>query len=71
MWEDNQNPNAVRNFSLYKIRFLKSSSKRSKSTGGEGQGHLEKIQTEADLFLRMASLSLGLCQPAFYQYLVT
>ena len=41
MLEDNQNPNTERNFSLYNIRFLKSSSKRFKNTGGVG----EKIQT--------------------------
>ena len=36
MLEDNQNPNSVRNFSLYNIRFLESSSKHSKNTGGGG-----------------------------------
>jgi hypothetical protein len=34
IWEDDQNPNTLRNFSSYKIRFKKSSSKRSKNTGG-------------------------------------
>ena len=34
MEEDDQNPNTLRNFISYKIRFLKSSSKRSKNTGG-------------------------------------
>ena len=34
MGEDDQNPNTLRDFSSYKIRFLKSSSKRSKNTGG-------------------------------------
>ena len=34
MEEDDQNTNTLRNFSLYKIKFLKSSSKRSKNTGG-------------------------------------
>ena len=34
MEEDDQNTNTLRIFSLYKIKFLKSSSKRSKNTGG-------------------------------------
>ena len=36
MGEDDQNPNTLRDFRLTKIRFLKSSSKRSKNTGGGG-----------------------------------
>ena len=48
--EDDQNPNTLRNFSSYKIGFLKSSSKRSKNTGGGVQGRLEKFQTEAEFF---------------------
>jgi hypothetical protein len=36
MGEDDQNPNTLRNFSSYKIRFTKRSSKRSKNTGGGG-----------------------------------
>ena len=43
MGEDDQNPNTLSYFSLTKLGFLKSSLKRSKNTGGWGQGRLEKI----------------------------
>jgi hypothetical protein len=49
MWEDDKNPNTLRNFNPYKIRFSQRSSKDSKNTW-RGQGRLEKIQTEADFF---------------------
>ena len=35
-WENDQNPNTVRNFSPYTIRFLKSSLKEFKNHGGGG-----------------------------------
>ena len=60
MGEDDQNPNTLRKFSSYKIGFKKSSSKRSKNTGGEGGSRsFGKFQTEADFFMGMASLSLN------------
>ena len=68
MLEDNQNHNTVRNFSLYNIRFLKSSSKRSKNTEGEGSRLFEKNPNISRFFLGMAFLyslilSAALLQP--------
>ena len=54
MWEDDQNPNTLKNFSSYKIRFLKSSSKRSKNTGG-GSRLFGKNSNRNRFFLWMAS----------------
>jgi hypothetical protein len=56
MLEDNQNPNTVRNFSLYNIRFLKSSLKRSKNTGG-GVKAVWKKSKRKQIFFVMASLN--------------
>ena len=47
MGEDDQNQNILRNFSLSKLLFTKSSLKDSKNTGG-GQGHFNFFQTEGD-----------------------
>ena len=55
MGEDDQNPNTLRDFSLTKIRFYKSSSKYSKNTGG-GSRPFGKTPNVSRFFLGMASL---------------
>ena len=55
--EDDQNLNTLRNFSLYKLRFLKSSSKESTNKGG-GLRPLRKHLKQNRFFLRMYSLSV-------------
>ena len=50
MWEDDKNPNTLRNFNPYKIRFKKKFLKGFQKHRGGGQGRLEKFQMKADFF---------------------
>ena len=50
IWEDDQSPNTLRNFSLYKIRFLKVPGRSPKNQGGGVKAKL-KEKKQKQIFL--------------------